>query len=522
MKKNGIDATVFSALKVSEKSKIPVLLISNPGVGKTTAVQYFAKTRGYNLILLRGNTETNESIMGYSVCPPDAKEKSSAIQLRPSWFDKLLTSDKKCLLFLDEITTANEYTQSALLHLIFERKCGTEQIPEDTLIVAAGNYASNLSNSMVMLPPLLSRFMIINITPTADDLVDFLSKYDGSIAGQRADHEAQLTALMKSIDSQEKAFNDDAIGKIGEYFERGIKAVTRTLMNSGERPVSLAVTELQNIYSDTEKDQPLANFVTLRTLNYLRDVTVAEYLCFGKAGIKSDVYKNMVNGLVGLGVSRNNSTGDVVYTSVTKQYFDAMGNAANEIEKMNDSKLPAYEASLKDILSRSKPTKCTGQKAKFPVMLEGPVIGVLTNKIDEIRGDKDIRDIEKPIESELVLSLFKALVGSAQSVVSEDLTTAMLPVEGKPEISQRLAVEDFMGVLNSWKVILKCVESLTNLVNSPIFKYGDDLKGDIYDCHSRFVHSNNAVRQVRNMYIAENQSFSQLIPELPSFKLNKN
>lgn len=521
MKKNGIDATVFSALKVSEKSKIPVLLISNPGVGKTTAVQYFAKTRDYNLILLRGNTETNESIMGYSVCPPDAKEKSSAIQLRPSWFDKLLASDKKCLLFLDEITTANEYTQSALLHLIFERKCGTEQIPEDTLIVAAGNYASNLSNSMVMLPPLLSRFMIINITPTADDLVDFLSKYDGAIVGQRADHDAQLTALMKNIDSQEKTFSEEAIGKIGEYFERGIKAVTKTLMNSGERPVSLAVTELQNIYSDTDKDQPLANFVTLRTLNYLRDVTVAEYLCFGKAGIKSDVYMNMVNGLVGLGVSRN-SSGDVVYTSVTKQYFDAMGNAANEIDKMNDNKLPAYESTLKEILSRAKPNKRSSQRSKYPVMLEAPEIGMLTNKINELSVDKDIEGIERPVESDIVLSLFKALVGSSQSVVSEELTRTMLPTEAKPNLSQRLPVEEFTGVLSSWSVILKCVESLTNLVNSPDLKYGDDLKNDVYDCHARFVHSNSAVRQIRNMYLSEDKSFAKLIPEIPEFKLKKN
>ena len=47
---NNINVSIFCALKVSEVSKVPVLLIANPGTGKSTSVEMFAKVRGYRLI----------------------------------------------------------------------------------------------------------------------------------------------------------------------------------------------------------------------------------------------------------------------------------------------------------------------------------------------------------------------------------------------------------------------------------------------------------------------------------------
>jgi Cdc6-like AAA superfamily ATPase len=46
MSKKDINSSIFAALKVSEKSKVPFLLIGNPGTGKTTTVEMFSKIRG--------------------------------------------------------------------------------------------------------------------------------------------------------------------------------------------------------------------------------------------------------------------------------------------------------------------------------------------------------------------------------------------------------------------------------------------------------------------------------------------
>jgi hypothetical protein len=228
----------------------------------------------------------------------------AAVPLRPSWFEEVIRNHengKKTLLFLDEITTANEFVQAALLHLIFERMVKTEKIPDDTLIVSAGNYAQNLSNTMTLLPPVMNRFMLFNIIPTADDLSVFLNKFDGSMKGERKNYFAELEKNMRELDEQEKDIPEKKYNMIGEYIERGLKDIMKILMTQGDKPVDLTVTDLQNIYSDTEKDSKLYGFITFRTLNYLRDATIAVYQCFGKEGIASNLYRNVIDGLCGIG-----------------------------------------------------------------------------------------------------------------------------------------------------------------------------------------------------------------------------
>ena len=54
--KESINSSIFFALKNSETSGVPTLLIASPGFGKSTTVEMFAKLRGYELIVLRGST----------------------------------------------------------------------------------------------------------------------------------------------------------------------------------------------------------------------------------------------------------------------------------------------------------------------------------------------------------------------------------------------------------------------------------------------------------------------------------
>jgi MoxR-like ATPase len=239
-KTNNLNVDIFCALKVSEVSGVPSLLLGNPGVGKTVSVYKFGEIRNYELVLLRGNSSTPEEIMGYDVSPRDVTydKPMAAIHLRPSWFEEILRNHeagKKTLLFLDEITTANEFVQAALLHLIFERKVGNEKLPDDTLIVSAGNYAGNLSNTMALLPPVMNRFMIYNITADHNDLDVFLNKYEGAIAdvdGKCNDYMKDLTAVLEKMDKQERKVDEKKRNQIGEYIERSIKDTTRMLITT--------------------------------------------------------------------------------------------------------------------------------------------------------------------------------------------------------------------------------------------------------------------------------------------------
>lgn len=500
-KNESINISIFTALKVSEKSGVPVLIMSNPGLGKSTTVSMFAEVRGYHLQLLRGNSTTAEEVLGYDVA--DQSEGSRTTKhLRPSWYTRILEKKEegtKTLLFLDEITTANDYVQAALLHLIFERMVGDEKLPDDTLIVSAGNYAQNLSNQMTLLPPLMNRFMIFNIIPDHTDLDTFLCKYEGSIAsptGERKNYIKTIKDKMAALDAQEVVVPDDQKNKIGEYIERGIRETTKFLMTSGSKPVDLGVMDLQNIYSDTDSDKKLLGFVTLRTLNYLRDVTVASFLCFGKSGITSDNYRNMIDGLCGLGVSRD-SKKEVVKTYIGKDYYDCMTNIVNEIEKMKNDRLPAYEKFFREVLSGKK---------SFDI----PEMQAIINKIAELKADKDLENIERPIDPAIVEELCKLTKSSGTNIVKTDIKIS-------ENISVSISPETLMGYVNFWNILAKLLTSVESLVSDPKNNYKSNTASAVKKVQTDLRPQGIKLRSIRKALQSENADIVNIVPIVESF-----
>lgn len=502
-KNDNINISIFTALKVSEISRVPVLIMSNPGLGKSTSVEMFADVRGYHLTLLRGNSTTAEEVMGYDVASNDL-ENPTTVHLRPSWYTEILKVAEeggKSLLFLDEITTANEYTQAALLHLVFERKVGSEKLPENTLIVSAGNYAQNLSNSMQMLPPLMNRFMIFNITPDHTDLDTFLCKYDGAIAsseGKIKDFMGNLRETMKKLDDQEVDIPEDQYNKIGEYIERGIKQTARALMISGNKPVDLAITELNGIYADAENETKLYGFTTFRTLNYLRDVTIASFKCFGKSGITSDNYRNMIDGLCGIGISRDPRTKNLVKTPISKDFYDTMINIVNDIEKMKNDKLPKYTTFFNGMVDGKK---------KFEV----PDMQAIINKLDELKNDKDLGNIERPIDPACIEKLCKLSKDSGASIAKFKVSTT-------DKFLDKVSSETFIGYVTYWNTLSDLMTSLQDLVTDSTKGYKDNTVSVLKTTQEDLRTSGFKLRSIRKIILQEDPSIGSLIPEIRSFK----
>ena len=495
---NNINVSIFCALKVSELSKVPVLLMANPGTGKSSTVEMFAEVRGYKLILLRGNSESAETILGYDVAPTDTDKSNSTKHLRPEWFERILEADRngeKCLLFLDEITTATEYVQSALLHLIFERKVGVEKIPDSCLIVSAGNYASNLSNSMIMLPPLMNRFMIYNIVPEPGDLEKFLCKYDGSIGGKKKNYFAEVRKIMEELDKQELNLDDDVLDKIGDYIERTIRMTAKQLMTGSNKMIDLKVTDLQNIYSDLEDDAKLPGFVTLRTLNYFRDVTVAAYKCFGKDGITSDNFRNMVTGLVGLGVSRN-SKGETKNNDVTNEFFTSMTTVINEIEKMNNSKLPTYEKFF-----------CGTIDGKAD--LEKQELTAIINKIKELKNDRDLDNIERPIDTTIVEKMCDLLVKSTKSKIN-------IILDRNKGTFNQITPEQFNGYSEYWSYMADTIMELGRLLRDAKKGYKQDTLTCLDTTEKALNKTAFKLRGIRKLIISADSSLGNAIPDIKS------
>lgn len=503
-KNDNINISIFTALKVSEISKVPVLIMSNPGLGKSTSVEMFAEVRDYHLTLLRGNSTSPEEVLGFDVFDNTIKDAKSTKHLRPTWFAEILeVAEKggKTLLFLDEITTCHSAIQAALLHLVFERKVGSERLPEDTLIVSAGNYAQNLSNSMEMLPPLMNRFMIFNITPDHTDLDTFLCKFDGAIAsseGKIKDFMGNLKETMKKLDAQEVDIPKDQYNKIGEYIERGIKQTARALMTSGSKPVDLAITDLNGIYADAENETKLYGFTTFRTLNYLRDVTIASFKCFGKSGITSDNYRNMIDGLCGIGISRDPKTKNVVKTPISKDFYDTMVNIVSDIEKMKNDKLPKYTKFFNEIVDGKK---------KFEV----PEMQAVINKLSELKADKDLENIERPIDPACIEKLCKLSKDSGSSITKIKVSTT-------DKFLDKVPTETFIGYVSYWNTLSDLMISLQSLISDSTKGYKDDTMSLLKNTQEDLRTSGFKLRSIRKIILQEDPSMGSLIPDIRSFK----
>lgn len=503
-KNDNINISIFTALKVSEISKVPVLIMSNPGLGKSTSVEMFAEVRDYHLTLLRGNSTSPEEVLGFDVFDNTIKDAKSTKHLRPTWFAEILeVAEKggKTLLFLDEITTCHSAIQAALLHLVFERKVGSERLPEDTLIVSAGNYAQNLSNSMEMLPPLMNRFMIFNITPDHTDLDTFLCKFDGAIAsseGKIKDFMGNLKETMKKLDAQEVDIPKDQYNKIGEYIERGIKQTARALMTSGSKPVDLSITDLNGIYADAENETKLYGFTTFRTLNYLRDVTIASFKCFGKSGITSNNYRNMIDGLCGIGISRDPKTKNVVKTPISKDFYDTMVNIVNDIEKMKNDKLPKYTKFFNEIVDGKK---------KFEV----PEMQAVINKLSELKADKDLENIERPIDPACIEKLCKLSKDSGSSITKIKVSTT-------DKFLDKVPTETFIGYVSYWNTLSDLMTSLQSLISDSTKGYKDDTMSLLKNTQEDLRTSGFKLRSIRKIILQEDPSMGSLIPDIRSFK----
>lgn len=472
---NNLNVSIFAALKVSEVSRIPVLLLSNPGIGKTTTVYMFAKQRGYEVVELRGNSTTAEEVNGYDVAPKDVTfdRPTAACHLRPSWFEEVLKNQEKglkTLLFLDEITTANEFVQSALLKLIFDRTCGREPLPEDTLIISAGNYSNNLTSSMSLLPPVMNRFMIYNIIPTVGDLDVFLNRYKGSAIGKPENYSEEISKTLAEIDANQKIVSDNTYSRIGELFESAIKLTCQQII-SGNTKVDLSITDLQGIYNNLSTDPRVYGFISFRTLTYLRDVAISWYLCFGKEGISSSNFRNAIDGLCGVGLhyktAGKSDDAEVLPVYVGEFFHNSLQSAASDCEKLNNETFEEYATYFGEFAS-----KCKSWKTNSVIV---PEVNAAINKFKDLSNIKELQEIERPVDENILREIVTKTVNNISTKIDKlvlEGSTKMKEVSGSDaNYSEIFSTDKLIGNINEINSVITLLGNISKLVKDPTRSY---------------------------------------------------
>lgn len=169
---------VPSYVKLAWKSKNNLLLVSDPGCGKSSVILGMAKSDPeVNVTMFTGSSTYEETINGI----PYKDENGRQYYTQPSWLVEMNEwADEHPkgmnILFLDEFNTADKVVMDTFKSILTERRVPTQReinIPENTVIVAAMNPQSQNSGSDFDRAH-ASRFMVLSIESTLNTYRDYI------------------------------------------------------------------------------------------------------------------------------------------------------------------------------------------------------------------------------------------------------------------------------------------------------------------------------------------------------------
>jgi len=152
------------AITVAFKAKRPVFLWGPPGIGKSEVVAEIAEDLGGAIIDLRMAQMEPTDIRGIPFFNKDSGKMDWAppVDLPDEEF---ASQYPIVVLFLDEMNSAPPSVQAAGYQLILNRRVGKYRLPDNVVIVAAGNRDSDKGVTYRMPMPLANRFLHLEMRP---------------------------------------------------------------------------------------------------------------------------------------------------------------------------------------------------------------------------------------------------------------------------------------------------------------------------------------------------------------------
>jgi len=138
----------------------PVFVWGAPGIGKSALVRQFAAALGLDCVTLIGTQLAPEDLIGV----PELRDGRSRFAPPES-----IARDEPYCLFLDELNSSTQEVQKAFYSLILDRRVGTYELPAGSIVIGAGNRATDNALARPMASALVNRLVHVHLRASVTD-----------------------------------------------------------------------------------------------------------------------------------------------------------------------------------------------------------------------------------------------------------------------------------------------------------------------------------------------------------------
>jgi hypothetical protein len=160
------------SLRKAFKNQRPIFIWGPPGIGKSDIIKQLGSELDAHVIDVRLSLWEPTDIKGI---PYFDSNTSKMVWAPPSELPdaELAKKHKTIILFMDELNSAAPSVQAAAYQLILNRKVGTYKLPDNVVMVAAGNRETDKGVTFRMPAPLANRFVHLEMTVDWDDYFEW-------------------------------------------------------------------------------------------------------------------------------------------------------------------------------------------------------------------------------------------------------------------------------------------------------------------------------------------------------------
>lgn len=186
---------LVDAIELMAPTKLSFFIWGPPGVAKSSIINQYGARHNRKVIDIRLSQIDAVDLRGMPYMPKGVDENSEEFGMKwsaPALLPK--DPDSTDIIFLDEFPNALPSVHSTAYQLILDRKLGDYVVPENCIIIAAGNREGDRGNTFKLGAPISNRFVHFEIAP------DFNSWRDWAVTA----------GIDSSIVGFLSAFNDEA------------------------------------------------------------------------------------------------------------------------------------------------------------------------------------------------------------------------------------------------------------------------------------------------------------------------